>query len=308
MPSAWTVLHAGGRFEQALWREPGYHKGFNLITYNLDTFQNELIKMHSRFDRFRATELGQQLERLIDSPDRYIEFAALSRAEVPAVSAIVHDLHKMFPEVQQDQTAKQFCGAMVAEVMRRKHHGVLRPRGRVLGDFFTYGVVWMAEPQRAAFDELLERLAAMPDEVERMVEATPADRWRTRPGGTGFSLVEHICHLRDLDRDVYRERVARLLAGDGAALASVDGVAMALERRYGEQDLQAALAGFRAARAGLLAQLANATPEQRQHYGIVDGVRRTTLEELVENIDHHDRTHILEFDELQTETHTHLRK
>lgn len=258
--------------------------------------------MHSRFDRFRATSLGQQLERLIDSPERYIEFAALSRVEVPAVSAIVHDLRKMFPEVLQDQTAKQFCGAMVAEVMRRRHHGVLRPRGRVLGDFFTYGVVWMAEPQRAAFDELLARMAAMPDDVDRMVEATSAGHWRTRPGGTGFSLVEHICHLRDLDRDVYRERVAHLLAGDGAALASVDGVAMASERRYGEQDFQAALAGLRAARAGLLAQLADATPEQRQHYGIVDGLRRITLDELVEDIHHHDRTHILELDELLAET------
>ncbi|MCE3602216.1 DinB family protein [Massilia sp. P8910] len=258
--------------------------------------------MHSRFDRFRATSLGRQLERLIDSPERYIEYAALSRAEVPAVSAIVRDLQKMFPDVQYDQTAKQFCGAMVAEVMRRKHHDVLRPRGRVPGDFFTYGAVWMAEPQRAAFDALLARLAAMPDEMTRIVHAVPAGCRRMHPGGTGFSLVEHICHLRDLDRDVYRERIARLLAEDGPALASVDGVAMAAERRYAEQDSDAALAGFRLARADLVAQLTATTPEQRQRYGIVDGVRRITLDELVEDIYHHDRTHILELDELDAET------
>ena len=260
--------------------------------------------MHSRFDRFRITSLGRQLERLIDSPERYIEFAALSRAEVPAVSAIVHDLRKMFPEVQYDQTAKQFCGAMVAEVMRRRHHNVLRPRGRVLGDFFTYGVVWMAEPQRAAVDALLARLAAMPDEMTRVMLAMPAGRWRTRPAGTGFSLVEHICHLRDLDRDVYRERIARLLAEDRPALASVDGVAMAAERRYAEQDCATALAGFRRARADLLVQLTATTPQQRQRYGIVDGVRRVTLDELVEDIYHHDRTHILELDELDADSLT----
>lgn len=258
--------------------------------------------MHSRFDRFRTTSLGRQLERLIDSPERYIEYAALSRAEVPAVSAIVHDLRRMFPEVQYDQTAKQFCGAMVAEVMRRRHHDVLRARGRVLGDFFTYGAVWMAEPQRAAFDALLARLAAMPDEMTRMVHAIPTGRWRTRPGGTGFSLVEHICHLRDLDRDVYRERIARLLTEDGPDLASVDGVAMAAERSYAKQDFDTALADFRLARADLLAQLAATTPEQRQRYGIVDGVRRITLDELIEEIFHHDRTHILELDELDAET------
>lgn len=257
--------------------------------------------MHSRFDRFRATSLGQQLERLIDSPERYIEYAALSRVEVPAVSAVVHDLRKMFPELQHDQTAKQFCGAMVAEVMRRKHHEVLRPRGRVHGELFTYGAVWMGEPQRAAFDELLARLAAMPAELARMAHAIPAGRWRTRPGGTGFSLVEHICHLRDLDRDVYRERIARLLAEDGPALASVDGVAIAAERRYAEQDADTALAAFGLARADLVAQLAATTPGQRQRYGIVDGVRRITLDELVEDIYHHDRTHILELDELDGE-------
>jgi hypothetical protein len=45
--------------------------------------------VHSRFDQFRKTELGGQLAALIDSRDRYIEFAALSRAGVAAIAAIV---------------------------------------------------------------------------------------------------------------------------------------------------------------------------------------------------------------------------
>ena len=36
----------------------------------------------------------------------------LSRAEVPAVAAIVHDLQARFPEVAGNQVARQFCGAV----------------------------------------------------------------------------------------------------------------------------------------------------------------------------------------------------
>ncbi|MFP3559737.1 DinB family protein, partial [Paraburkholderia sp. SIMBA_049] len=47
--------------------------------------------MHSRFDRFRATPLGAQLEALIAQPERYVEFAALSRVGVAAIGAIQHE-------------------------------------------------------------------------------------------------------------------------------------------------------------------------------------------------------------------------
>ncbi len=257
--------------------------------------------MHSRFDRFRATPLGQQLEQLINTPERYIEFAALSRVEVPAVSAIVHDLRNMFPDMQSDQTAKQFCGAMVAEVMRCHHHDMLRPRGRVYGDYFTYGAVWTAGPQRAAFDALLARLAAMPMEVEQLATAIPMENWRARPDGTGFAVVEHLCHMRDLDRDVYLERIERLLTQDMPSLASVDGVAMAAQGLYLEQDCKAALEDFKRARTELVARLAATTAEQRNRHGVFDGVRRITLAELIGEIDRHDRTHLLELDELEGE-------
>lgn len=77
--------------------------------------------MHSRFDRFRITALGAQLEALIAQPERYVEFAALSRVGVAAIGAIQHEIAHKFPEIETDTTARQFCGAMVAEIMRR--HG-----------------------------------------------------------------------------------------------------------------------------------------------------------------------------------------
>jgi hypothetical protein len=102
--------------------------------------------MHKRFDHFRTTPLGAQLEALIDSPERYREYAALSRAGVPAVAAIVHDLQIHHPEIVGDRTARQFCGAMVAEVMRRHGHELLHARARVPGGLFISGAVWTPLP------------------------------------------------------------------------------------------------------------------------------------------------------------------
>ncbi|HEY4039150.1 MAG TPA: DinB family protein, partial [Burkholderiaceae bacterium] len=89
--------------------------------------------MHSRFDQFRKTRLGIQLETVLADPLRYVEFAALARAKVPSIVAISHELGEKFPELTDDTTARQFCGAMVAEVMRSRGHEVVQARGRAGG-------------------------------------------------------------------------------------------------------------------------------------------------------------------------------
>jgi hypothetical protein len=122
----------------------------------------KLKAMHSRFDQFRGAEFGRQLEALIDTRDCYIEFAALSRAGVAAVAAIVDDVREKLSELTTDITARQFCGAMVADVMRRNRHHVARPRGRVSGGLFAYGAVFTPRPVLLSFAERVEQLSATP--------------------------------------------------------------------------------------------------------------------------------------------------
>ena len=98
--------------------------------------------MHPRFEQFRACQLGQQLESMIDTPERYIAFRALSQLKIPAVAALIHDLRSYFPDVEHNYTAKQFCGSMVAEVMRRNGHVMVREKVRVPGGYFTYAALW----------------------------------------------------------------------------------------------------------------------------------------------------------------------
>lgn len=256
--------------------------------------------MHSRFDRFRTTPLGQQLEALLDRPERYIEFAALSRAGVAAIAAATDEIAHKYPEVEQDATARQFCGALVAEVMRRNGHEVAQARGRVSGALFSYGTVFSPQPVRLGFAEVIEMLALMPQRFADLVARVPETQWRQRPHGTGFALVEHACHLRDLDA-VFAERIAAIRTKALPVIESVDGTALAEQRDYLRQDMDDAIRAFTQGRQRICTALGKLQPEQLTRCGLRDGLRRMTLEEIVRELLDHDRTHYLELEELEGE-------
>lgn len=260
------------------------------------TLLNSLL-LHSRFDKFRETALGAQLEALITDDSRYLEFAALSRAEVPAVAALVHDLEWRFPELADDPTARQFCGSMVAAVMRSRRHDVLRPRGRVPGDLFTFGAVFTPLPAETTFEVLVERLQSMPAHLRERLDAGHGSLAVQIPE-YGFSLVEHACHLRDLEIEAFGVRISRVVKENLPILESVDGTALAAERSYHGQDADEAFRDFAAARRRLVTRLRRLTDDERCRIGVRDGIRRMTVEDLVREIDEHDQTHLLEIDEL----------
>jgi hypothetical protein len=80
-----------------------------------------------------------------EDPVRYAEYAERSRAGIPAVDVLVHDLKMKFPEIANNHFAKQAIGAFVGNVMRAHDHTIVR-RGRVAGGFFTNGAIWSAFP------------------------------------------------------------------------------------------------------------------------------------------------------------------
>ncbi|MCA3776593.1 MAG: DinB family protein [Burkholderia sp.] len=256
--------------------------------------------MHSRFDRFRTTELGAQLEALIAQPERYPEFAALSRVGVAAIGAIQDEIAHKFPEIEADTTARQFCGAMVAEVMRRHCHEVVQARGRLGGVLFSYGAVFSPFPHRLPVADVVAALARMPGRLAAYAAHVPAALATRRPAGTGFSLVEHACHLRDLDA-VFAERIDAVRTAELPVIASVDGTVLAAQRDYLSRPLDRAVAAFRTGRTALCATAAALEPAQLARCGLRDGIRRMSLDELVRELLDHDRTHVLELDELLAE-------
>jgi transcriptional regulator with XRE-family HTH domain len=144
-------------------------------------------------------------------------------------------------------------------------------------------------------------LAAMPSKVKDIIATIPRDAWTQRPGNGGFSLIEHICHLRDIDEDGYRERVARMLTEERPSLPDIDGDALAEQRDYRSQDLEAALSSFTATRWQILARLAKLTPEERRRTGLMAAIREITVEGLVGAMLAHDSEHLDQLSELRGE-------
>ena len=149
-----------------------------------------------------------------------------------------------------------------------------------------------------AWNALLDELSAMPDELEHAVRQVAADRLRWKPESWGgspgetFSVLEHACHLRDIERDGYQVRIGRMLAEDNPSLVSIDGDELAKERRYDAADVEDALAAFRSARAATVARLRSLDEVVLGREGFFAEYGPLTLRGLVHYLRSHDQQHL----------------
>jgi hypothetical protein len=150
---------------------------------------------------------------------------------------------------------------------------------------------------RLGLAESIERLEAMPEFLEAALDAVAGDDLLARPGAEEFSLVEHACHLRDLELEGYLVRVRRMLAEDCPALQPFDGAAVAAARDYLRQDARAAARDFGRARHEVAALLAPLQAHDLRREATF-GERRICLGDLVAMMVEHDRGHREEIERL----------
>src|ERR1043165_5475102 len=96
--------------------------------------------------------------------------------------------------------------------------------------------------------EVIAFLEETPEAVRRLSEGIDSEELRARAEGGGFSFVEHVCHLRDIEREGYSARIERILSEEVPTLADIDGARLAAERRYNEQRFGEGLESFSEAR------------------------------------------------------------
>lgn len=134
---------------------------------------------------------------------------------------------------------------------------------------------------------LLESNAA---ELAELIASFPPDSRLTRYGDE-FCVVEHACHLRDLERDGFTPRIRSVLDEDDPLLPGYDGAAVAAASGYRTENALRALNGFLEARKQN-ADALRAVPEsgfrRTGHYG---GREPITLEAVVAGMLEHDRDH-----------------
>ena len=144
----------------------------------------------------------------------------------------------------------------------------------------------------------LHALAAFPAQLEAYYAAFPAElrswtpeSWDGVPSEP-FSAIEQLCHVRDIEVEGYQLRLRRTLEEDNPLLISLDGEAMARERRYAEADADSVLADFRRARRETLALIESISAEQFRRPARFEGYGELTLRSLVHYLCSHDQQHL----------------
>jgi len=144
-------------------------------------------------------------------------------------------------------------------------------------------------------------LESTPALLARAAAELPEDRVRQRGTAGGFSLVEHVWHLADLEREGYGVRIRRLLTEDEPLLSNFEGDRIARERVYLRRDLAEGLLAFTMARTRNLQKLREASAEDWKRAGKQEGIGRIELSDVPKMMTEHDRAHGVEVAELVSE-------
>jgi hypothetical protein len=140
--------------------------------------------------------------------------------------------------------------------------------------------------------EVLNQLANTPTELSRLVSQVSPERIAVKSSAEEFSVLENVCHLRDLEVEGYAIRIQRMLQEDQPSLPDFEGARLAIEREYNRQDLNQALTVFSEERGRNLLILSAAGRDEFERTGELDGLGKITLLRLVEMMNEHDEGHL----------------
>jgi len=144
---------------------------------------------------------------------------------------------------------------------------------------------------RREFETLLLTLESTPVLMERAAEGLSAACARQRPAGGGFSFVENVWHLADLEREGFGVRIRRILSEDAPVLENFDGNRIARERNYQARGVEEGLFAFAEARRRNLEALRAVSNGDWKRRANQEHVGAVTLADLPRFMAEHDRSH-----------------
>jgi hypothetical protein len=149
------------------------------------------------------------------------------------------------------------------------------------------------------FHALIEFLEETPEMVRQLtIEMSERDlRWK--PSESEFSALEQVCHLRDLEREGYTERIRKFLTEHQPSLPDFDGGRLAVERDYNQQNFETALQDFASARKENINVAETLSSDQLNLSGVLEGVGEITLGRLLIFMREHDQSHLEELRDLR---------
>lgn len=140
--------------------------------------------------------------------------------------------------------------------------------------------------------ELLQTLARTPKQISELLHAIPLDSIQLRHSPEEFSILESICHLRDIEVEGYSVRIRRLLAEDDPQLDDIDGARLAVERDYNRQRIEPALETFATERTKNVELLCTINENDLERKASMQGVGEISLRALIKMMIEHDEGHL----------------
>lgn len=147
---------------------------------------------------------------------------------------------------------------------------------------------------RRKLETLLLTLESTPILLARAAGSLSSSEARRKPEGGGFSFLENVWHLAELEREGYSARIRRVLTEEEPSLADFDGAGLARERHYNDRDLARGLAAFSQARAENVEELRRAKRSDWRRRALQEGVGRIELDDIPKQMARHDAAHTLE--------------
>lgn len=127
----------------------------------------------------------------------------------------------------------------------------------------------------------LEVLRATPARLKAALKGVPKKLLLWRPAPGKWSILEIVCHMRDMEREAYLGRYERILAENDPKLPDIEGEALAIERDYRSQGLAAVLRDWAGLRKQNLKLLKGVKGPAWQRVGVHSTAGRLSMEDLL---------------------------
>jgi FMN phosphatase YigB (HAD superfamily) len=147
-------------------------------------------------------------------------------------------------------------------------------------------------PDFSSPESLMAILRATPAAIHTLAQQLPEKAWTYCPKPGEWCLAEITCHLRDVDAEVNKPRIQKILDEVEPFLPGMDTDSWVSEREYIVQDCTEALEVFTQNRINLLSMLEEIKPEDWSRKAKHSIFGPTQLQEMVNIITQHDRLHI----------------
>ncbi len=141
------------------------------------------------------------------------------------------------------------------------------------------------------FQRIVKSLQKAPETIRQLVLGLPDKSLTWKPSDTEFSILEHICHLRDIEKEGYQVRLHKLLTEQQPFLPDIDGDRLAKQRRYNSENCDDALDAFARTRTGNIETIRAMPKNALKRTGVFQNVGTITLERLLVMMREHDEEH-----------------